>query len=536
MASRIRFSGGARDLRTVRDPAELPEEFNFAVALLDRHLAAGRGAQMALRGPAGSYTYEQLYRFTNQTGHALRSLGLEPEQRVLLLLRDSPEFIAAYLGAMKIGAVPVALNTFAHAADYEFYLKNSRARLLVGEAEFLAPLEPLLRRTASLRAVLSVRGEGIAGAHRWEQVVAAQPTELDPAPTHKDQPAYWVYTSGSTGESKAAVHLHRNTLFAIEPFLRHVLRMTPEDISFSVARLFFSYGLANSFFMPLWAGAGVVLLPDRPEPDQVLATVEQYRPTLLYSVPTAYGRMLREEFDPKKLASLRLCVSAGEALPAPIYHQWKERTGLEIIDGVGSTEFGYIFVSNRPGQVIPGTSGTVFPEHKFRLVGPEGQDAKPGEMGELWVASPSIAAYYFRNHAASKKTFLGEWLRTNDQYECDENGILTYQGRSDDLFKSGGIWVSPIQVESTLLAHPAVAEASVVAERDEQGLEKPVAYVVLKAGFEANDGMAQQLRSFTRERLAVYKCPKAFHFVSELPKTATGKIQRFKLRLRGSEV
>ncbi|MGH9783933.1 MAG: benzoate-CoA ligase family protein, partial [Terriglobia bacterium] len=436
MVSKTSFSWGDRDLRAIRSPEELPERFNFAVALLDRHLAEGRGEQMALRGPAGNFTYEQLYRFANQAGNALRSLGLAPEQRVLLLLRDSPELIATYLGAMKIGAVPVALNTFAHPADYEFYLRNSQARLLVGEAEFLAPLEPLLRRTPSLRGVISVRGEGVAGAARFEQAVAAQSGALAPFPTHRDQPAYWVYTSGSTGESKAAVHLHRNTIFAVEPFLRHVARLTPRDINFSVARLFFSYGLVNSLFMPLWAGGGVALLPDRPEPDTILAMIEQYRPTLLFSVPTAYGRMLREDFDVQKLASLRLCVSAGEALPAPIYHRWKEKTGLEIIDGVGSTEFGYIFLANRPGQVVPGSSGTVFPEHKFRLVDPAGGDAAPGEMGELWMSAHSVAAYYFRNHEASKKTFLGEWLRTNDQYELGEGGVLTYQGRSDDLFKS----------------------------------------------------------------------------------------------------
>jgi benzoate-CoA ligase len=330
------------------------------------------------------------------------------------------------------------------------------------------------------------------------------------------------------------VHLHRNTIFAVEPFLRHVSRLTPQDINFSVARLFFSYGLVNSLFMPLWAGAGVALLPDRPEPEAVLQMVEQYRATLLFSVPTAYGKMLHDGFDEKRLASLRLCVSAGEALPAPIFERWKAKTGLEIIDGVGSTEFGYIFLANRPGKVVPGTSGTVFPEHKFRLVDPEGKDVGtdggPGGMGELWMSSHSIAAYYFRNHEASKKTFLGEWLRTNDQYEMGEGGVLVYQGRSDDLFKSGGIWVSPIQVESTLLSHPAVAEASVVAERDPEGLEKPIAYVVVKSGHEAGDGMAKQLRDFVRERLAVYKCPKSFHFVKELPKTATGKIQRFKLR------
>ena len=529
------FSWGDRDLRAIRSPEDVPEQFNFATALLDRHLAEGRGGRMALWGPAGNLTYEELYRLANQAGNALRELGVEAEQRVLLLLRDSPEFIATYLGAMKMGAVPVALNTFAHPKDYEFYLSNSRARLLVGEADFLEPIEPLVRTIPSLRGVVSVRGEGSSGAHRFEQIVSAQPDELEPAPTHRDQPAYWVYTSGSTGESKAAVHLHRNTIFAVEPFIRHVARLTPEDINFSLARLFFSYGLVNSLFMPLWAGAGVALLPDRPEPDAVLHMIEQYRPTLLFSVPTAYSRMLHEGFDEKRLASLRLCVSAGEALPAPIFERWKEKTGLEIIDGVGSTEFGYIFLANRPGSVVAGTSGTVFPEHKFRLVDPEGKDAAPGGMGELWMSAHSIAAYYFRNHEASKKTFLGEWLRTNDQYEMGEGGVLTYQGRSDDLFKSGGIWVSPIQVESTLLSHPAVAEASVVAERDPEGLEKPIAYVVLKSGHDAGEGMAKELRSHTRERLAVYKCPKSFHFVKELPKTATGKIQRFKLRQQAGQ-
>ncbi|MBI4464423.1 MAG: benzoate-CoA ligase family protein, partial [Acidobacteria bacterium] len=524
-----KLSWGSLDLRSVKGPKDLPEEFNLAAALLDRHLAEGRGARMALRGPAGNLTYEQLYRLTNQAGHAFRSLGLQREQRVLLLLRDSPEFIACFLAAMKIGAVPVGLNTFAHPSDYEFYIQHSRARLLVGEAEFLAPLEPTLQRS-SLRAVLSVRGEGIAGAYPFQQIVSAQPTELDPAPTHRDDPSHWVYTSGSTGEAKAAVHLHRNTLFSIEPYVRHVLQMTPDDISFSVARLFFSYGLANSLFMPLWVGAGVVLLPERPEPDCVVETIAQYRPTLFYSVPTAYGRMLREIEDWKKLSSLRLCISAGEALPAPIYLAWKEKTGLEIMDGVGSTEFGYIFLTNRPGQVHLGSSGTVLPEHKSRLVDESGNDVSDTQMGELWMSSPSIASYYFRNHAASKRTFIGDWLRTGDQYARNEQGALIYQGRTDDLFKSGGIWVSPIQVESTLLEHPAVAEASVVAERDQQGLEKPVAYVVLKAGGQTAAQMEHELREFTKNRLAPYKCPKAFYFVSDLPKTASGKIQRFKLR------
>jgi benzoate-CoA ligase family protein len=517
------------DLRAVRSPEELPEEFNLATALLDRHLTEGRGSQKALLGPAGNLTYDELYRLTNQVGNALRALGLQDEERVLLLLRDSPEFVACFLGAMKLGAVPVPLNTFAHLSDYEFYLRHSRARLLVAEAEFLPPLQPFLWRYG-LRAVISVHGEAQSPAHSFQEIVPAQSPELEAAPTHRDQPSHWVYTSGSTGEPKAAVHLHRNTIFCIEPYVRHVLQMTPQDVNFSMARLFFSYGLANSLFMPLWVGASVALLPDRPEPQAVLETIHRYQATLFFSVPTAYGRMLRENLEWGKLASLRLCVSAGEALPAPIYERWLRQTGLQIMDGVGSTEVGYIFLSNRPEDAAPGSSGKILPGYQARLVDSAGKDAGDGEVGELWISSPAVAALYWCNQAASKRTFLGEWLRTGDQYVRDQQGAFTYLGRTDDLIKSGGIWVSPIQVESVLLEHPAVAEASVVAERDAAGLEKAIAYVVLKAGFEAGALLEQQLRQFTRERLAVYKCPKAFHFVSELPKTATGKIQRFKLR------
>ena len=534
MSQKTGLSWGELDLRAVTSPQELPDQFNFATALLDRHLIEGRGSRKALLGPLGSYTYEQLYRLTNQAGNAMLALGVQPEDRVLLLLRDSPEFVACFLAAMKIGAVPVALNTFAHPHDYEFYLRHSRARLLVAEDEFLPPLKSFLWRYC-LRAVISVRGQGPAPAHEFQEIVAAHSPELQPAPTHKDQPSHWVYTSGSTGESKAAVHLHRNTMFAMEPYVRHVNQMTPDDITFSVARLFFSYGLANSMLMPLWVGGGVVLLPDRPEPDHVLDIIERYKPTLFFSVPTAYGRMLRENLDLKKLSSLRLCASAGEALPAPIYDEWLRKTGLQIMDGVGSTEVGYIFLSNRPGDVFPGSSGKILPGYKARLVDPLGNDVEGEGFGELWISSPSTASFYWRNHPASKKTFLGEWLRTGDQYLRDGNETYVYQGRSDDLFKSGGIWVSPIQVESTLLEHPAIAEASVVAERDSAGLEKPIAYVVLRTGFEAGATMDQQLRQFTRDRLAVYKCPKTFHFVSDLPKTATGKIQRFKLRQAASE-
>lgn len=532
MAVKSALSWGDKDLRMVKSPEELPEIFNFAAALLDRHLAEGRGSRVALLGPAGTLTYAELVRLANQAGNALLALGVERENRVLLLLRDSPEFIATYLGAMKIGAVPAALNTFAHPSEYEFYVRHSRAKVLVGEAEFLEPIEPMLK-SYPLRGVISVRGDAFRGTHPFQKTLSAQSTELDPAPTVRDDMSHWVYTSGSTGEPKAAVHLHKNTMFCLEPYVRHVVQMTPEDVNFSVSRLFFSYGLANSMFMPLWVGGGSILMPMRPEPDRIFEFIQQYRPTLFFCVPTGYGRLLREDFDPRKFASLRFCISAGEALPGSMYEEWKSKTGLQILDGVGSTEFGYIFVSNRPESVQLDSSGKVLPEHKYRLVDAEGNDVTGEGMGELWMSSPSNAAFYWTNHERSRKTFVGEWLRTGDQYAIDAQGYLSYQGRSDDLFKCGGIWVSPIQVESVLISHPSVAEASVVAERDSQGLEKPVAYIVLKPDVAKNQQTEEALRQFTKDNLASYKCPRSFYFVDDLPKTATGKIQRYKLRSQG---
>ncbi len=529
MSSKYGLSWGDKDLRSVKSPEDLPEIFNFAAVMTDRHLAEGRGSNVALHGPAGKFTYDELAKLVNQTGNALLSLGIRREQRVLLLLRDSPEFIFTYLGAMKIGAIPIGLNTFALPSELEFYIRHSRARCVVGEGEFLQQIEQILRQN-KLRAIIAVRGNGVDGAHDFQQLVSSQSPELDPAPTHKQDPSHWVYTSGSTGSPKAAVHLHKNTLFAIEPYINNVLRMVPEDIVFSVSRLFFSYGLGNSLFIPLWVGSGVVLMPMRPEPDRIFDFISQYKPTLFFCVPTGYGRLMRDDMDAKKLSSLRLCISAGEALPAQFFLEWKEKTGLEVIDGVGSTEFGYIFLTNRLGAIVPDSSGTVLPEHTSRLVKPDGTDADAGETGELWMSSPCTASYYWRNHEASKKTFYGEWLRTGDQYELSDQGTLSYHGRTDDLFKVGGIWVSPIQVESTLLSHPAVAEAAVVPHPDSQGLDKPAAFIVLKSGFSGDQKMADDLREFTRSQISHYKCPRQFHFVDDLPKTATGKIQRYKLR------
>ena len=373
---------GNLNLRSLTTPEQIPQKFNFASALLDRHIVEGRGSRPALWGPCVDYTYEQLYHFVNQIGNAMLSLGVERENRVLILAKDSPEWVASHLAAMKIGAVAIGINTFTHVKDYEYFLRHSQARLLIVDAEYLPQLEPFLWKY-NLRAVLVVRGDAPGAVQRFETLVAKQSTELEAADTDRDDASHWVYTSGSTGESKGAVHLHRNTVFAAEPYARHVIQMTPDDIAFSVARLFFSYGLMNSYFMPLWVGASVVLMPDRPEPKPVMELIEKHKPTLYYAVPTSYGRMLREDIELSKLKSIRLCVSAGEALPAPIYEEWYKKTGIEILDGVGSTEVGYIFLSNRPGKVAPGTSGTMVPGHKGRLVDAEGKEVSGDEIGEL---------------------------------------------------------------------------------------------------------------------------------------------------------
>jgi len=530
--SDISLTWGSLNIKQVKSPSELPEDFNIADALLDRHLAEGRGSRTALVGPAGRYTYDELSRLVSQTANAFRSLGIEREHRVLLMMRDSLEFVASFLAAQKLGAIPVPMNTVAHRSDFAHYLQLTAPRLLVGDSDFLPVLAELIPQS-TLRAVLSVRGPGLATARSFEELVSTQSDTFTRPFTHRDDAGHWWFTSGSTGESKAAVHLHRDMVFCIESYVRYGLPMTTDDITFSVSRMSFSYGLVNSLFLPLWVGAASLLLPERPEPAQVVDAVETYQPTVLFSVPTFYARMLREGFDSRRLKSLRFCISAGEALPAPLFQEWMKKTGMELVDGVGSTEFGYCFMTHEPGKAKAGVSGKIVPGYSARLVDAEGKDVADGELGELWLSNPSIAAYYFRNQAATRATFQGEWLRTSDQYVRDAEGYYTYHGRTNDVFKASGLWVSPIQVESALLEHPAVAEVSVVGERDQEGLEKPVAYVVLKGGAEAGAKLEQALHAFTRERLASHQCPKTYRFVAELPKTSSGKIQRFRLRERG---
>jgi benzoate-CoA ligase family protein len=511
--------------------AEVPEQFNMATALVDRHLQAGRGDRVAVYYGDQQLTYWELAALVNRTGNGLLSLGIGLEDRVVLLLPDCPEFIATFLGAMKIGAVPVPVNTLATDEDLAYYLNDSRARAVVLTDECLARVEALRPRLPYLRHVVLL-GEPRPGTESFAALVGSQRSELPAAPTSRDDASYWLYSSGTTGRPKGVVHLHADMVYCTRAYAEQVVGFGEDDISYSASKLFFSYGLVNSLYLPLWSGGAVALNPARPDATTILETIERYRPTLYFSVPTSYAQVIREietRAQPPDLSSLRLCISAGEALPPPIYERWRALTGVEVLDGVGSSEIGYIAISNFPGRSRPGTSGELIPGYQARVVDEEGEAVPQGEVGDLWVRSRSTAALYWNQHDRTKQTFVGEWLKTGDKYYLDETGYYVYAGRSDDMLKVGGIWVSPMEVEGVLLAHAEVAEAAVVGVADDAGLVKPKAYVVLKSGA-GSDELAQSLQEWVRDRLAHYKYPRTVEFVTELPKTATGKIQRYRLR------
>ena len=504
---------------------------NVASHFVDRHLAEGRGDAVAVRCEDRTLTYRQLRELVDRTGNALRELGVEREQRVLMVCLDQPEFVGTFWGAIKIGAVPVPVNTLLRAADYLYVLEDSRARAAVVSAPLLAEVGPALQKATHLRHVLVAGGP--SGPYLgWEARAARAAASLEAAPTSPDDVAFWLYSSGSTGFPKAAVHLHHDMVVCTETYAREVLQLRPTDRVFSAAKLFFAYGLGNAGYFPMGVGAESVLYPHRATPEAVFEVISRFRPTLFFGVPTLYAGMLATKEAERRfdLSSLRLCVSAGEALPAEIYTRWRERFGVEIIDGIGTTEIGHIFLSNRPGAVRPGSSGTPVPGYEAVIVDDAGQPVPPGEVGNLRVKGDSTMAYYWNQHEKTKATLFGHWIQTGDKYYQDRDGYFWYCGRADDMLKVGGIWVSPIEVEATLVGHPAVLEAAVVGHEDSDGLVKPKAFVVLKEPGTASEALAGELQGFVKDRIAPYKYPRWIEFVAELPKTATGKIQRFKLR------
>src|SRR5882724_175043 len=511
----------------------LPAQFNVAAWFVDRNVAEGRGASPAFLFEDRTLTYADVQELVNRTGNALLELGVEMEHRVLMLCLDAPEFIGTFWGAIKIGAVPVPVNTLMRTADYLYFLGDSRAKVAVISAPLLAEAAPALVDAKRLKHVL-IAGGNHGQFVSYEDRIAKASATLEAAPTSRDDAAFWQYSSGSTGFPKGAVHLHHDMVVCCETYGKQVLGIRPTDRVYSAAKLFFAYGLGNACFFPMGVGAQSVLYPHRPTPESVFELIARYRPTLFFGVPTLYAGMLAVKeaevrFD---TSSLRLCVSAGEALPDEIYRRWRERFGVEIIDGIGTTEILHIFLSNRPNQVRPGSSGLPVPGYEAAIVDDDGRPVPRGEIGNLRVKGDSTMAFYWNKHEKTKEKLFGAWIQTGDKYFQDEDGYFWYAGRADDMLKVGGIWVSPVEVEATLIKHPAVLEVAVVGKEDSDRLVKPHAFVVLKEPAGATAALADELKGFVRDKIAPYKYPRWIEFVSDLPKTATGKIQRFKLRAR----
>ena len=496
-----------------------------ASTLLDRNLEAGRGGKVAVEWAGGPVTYDALAALANQAARTLLAHGLRREERVLLVLDDSPAFIAAFLGAIRIGAVPVPVNPMLqHSEDYDHYFEDSLARIVLVDDGTADKVGAAARRVSTAPLVL----------HR-DPFAGAADGPLAPVATRRDDMAFWLYSSGSTGRPKAVVHLQHDIACTCETYAAQVLGIGPEDRTFSTTKLFHAYGLGNNLTFPIWAGATSILLSGRPTPDAVLATIEARRPTLLFSAPTLYNAILNAaDLGARDLSSLRHCVSAAESLPAEVWRRWKERTGLTILDGIGSTEMLHIYCSNRLDDLRPGSSGKPVPGYDLRLLDDAGNPVAAGEAGDLHVRGDSALALYWAQHEKTKRSLLGEWFFTGDRYRQDADGYFWYEGRSDDMIKIGGLWVSPMEIEAALIEHPAVAESAVVGCVGADGLNRIRAFVVRQGtpGGEpaGDDALAAGLQEHCKARLQRFQYPHDIVFVDDLPKTVTGKIQRYKLR------
>ncbi len=530
---------------------------NAAAYFVDRHRAGPVAAKAAFieAGPHGRMiAYRDLALQSDRMAALYERHGLRAEDRAAMLVLDQIEFPIVFWGSLKAGIVPIPLNTLLPAGLYNAILMDSRARALFVSAELLPTVEPILAGNPYLRAVFVIeRGEhakvssssssflgklsGDDGKQRNGAKTLSFAAELAASERRpilnmsEDESAFWLYSSGSTGTPKGVRHVHGSLKFTADTYGLQVLGIEEQDIVFSAAKMFFAYGLGNTMTFPMSVGATAVILPDRPTPDSVLAAIEQVRPTIFYAVPTLYAAMGAkfEGKSPAGIGRLRCCISAGEALPEEVGKRWKRIFGVDILDGVGSTELLHIFLSNRPGEVVYGTSGVAVPGYELRLVGERGNQVKAGEIGELLVNGASAAEGYWNQRDKSRSTFEGNWTRTGDKYVLREDGRLVFCGRTDDMFKVSGMWVSPFEIEQALASHPSVLEAAVIAQRDADGLEKPKAYVVLKPGASA-DGIAEALKVHVQDKIGKWKYPRWIEVAAELPKTANGKIQRFKLR------
>ncbi|WP_119157840.1 benzoate-CoA ligase family protein [Caldimonas tepidiphila] len=513
-------------------PPAPPSAFNFAQHVIETN--AARAGRTAYIDDQGRLSYGELAERVRRAAAGLLALGLKREERVLLLMHDCNDWPVSFLGAMYAGLVPVAVNTLLTADDYAYMLENSRAQAALVSAALLPTLQSAMAQGPhEVKHLIVSRssGELPAGAQSFDALLAAQAPLAPPAPTLADEPGFWLYSSGSTGRPKGTVHTHANPYWTAELYARPVLGMSEGDTVFSAAKLFFAYGLGNGLIFPLSVGATAVLMAERPTPDATFKRIVEHRPTIFCGAPTGYAGMLASPHLPARdEVALRLCSSAGEGLPQDIGERWTAHFGCEIIDGIGSTEMLHIFLSNRPGDVRYGTTGRPVEGYEVELRGEDGRPVGVGEIGDLYIKGPSAALMYWNNREKSRETFRGEWTKSGDKYSRDADGYYTYAGRSDDMLKVSGIYVSPFEVEATLVQHPAVLEAAVIGVLDEEGLTKTKAFIVLKDGHAAGEALQSELKAFVKSRLAPHKYPRQMEFVAELPKTATGKIQRFRLR------
>lgn len=513
-------------------PIVLPDEFNAATYFVDRHLREDRSGKIAIECGDVRVTYADLCARVNQLGNGLKSLGVRMEERVFLLLPDVPEFAFSFFGTIKIGAVAVPVNTLLKSQDYKYLLNNSRARVAIIGDSLLPLVQGIPREELRYLETIVVQGKAPAGMLALDDLLKGSSPELQPATTGKDDAAFWLYSSGSTGQPKGCVHLQHDMVVSSERYAKAILKISQEDRFFSVAKLFFAYGLGNGLYFPLAVGGTSILMPGAPRPQSVFEVIERHRPTLFFSVPSNFVKLLAHaspegrEFD---LSSVRHAVSAGEALPATVFHQFKQRFGVEILDAIGSTEALHMMISNVPGEVRPGSSGKIIPGFEAKIVDDNDQPVPQGEIGNLVVRADSTCAFYWNEHERTKSTLAGHWLRTGDKYHRDEDGYFWYAGRTDDMMKVSGVWVSPIEIERVLTEHPSVLEVAVVFRPDSAGLEKPGACVVLRNG-DGSAELAGELQKFVVDRLPIFKRPHWIEFLPELPKTATGKVQRYKLR------
>jgi benzoate-CoA ligase len=522
------MQSSSADHRASPPVVTIPRDYNAAHDLRQRNATRPGKTAFIDASTGATLTYGELADQAHRFANALRGHGFMPESRMLVAMLDTPEWPVVFLGCILAGVVPVAANTLLTAKDFDFMLRDSRAQGLVVSAPLWPAFKDVIGDIDSLETVIVAGAQGDAARTTVAELLQEAASTPTVAQTCSDDACFWLYSSGSTGTPKGTVHLHSHLVQTAELYGRGVLGIREDDVVYSAAKLFFAYGLGNALTFPLSVGATTVLLPSRPTPADVFGILKKYQPTIFYGVPTLYSLLLNDAARPKKSElKLRVCTSAGEALPAEIGRKWTAEYGCEILDGIGSTEMLHIFLSNRPGQVRYGTTGKAVPGYQLKIVADDGRECGDDELGELQISGPSAAIMYWNNRARTKATFCGEWTRSGDKYTRDGDGYYTYGGRSDDMLKVGGIYVSPFEVEGSLMTHPAVLEAAVIGVPDTDELVKPKAYVVLKPGQAAS---AADLQQHVKDQLAPYKYPRWIEFVPELPKTATGKIQRFKLR------